>query len=260
MADPFDDIRWKLRRAREHLHAADAISTEFLQSYIYSVKSKIQRDGRHTIRIAEAKPIPPMFGITLGEVAHQIRSALDHLMFVLARPTTTRELESVQFPIYATRQRFRRNARRLMPGVKRGVVSVVASFQPYHSATQPKTILLRQLQEIDNWSKHRKLPLTAVSVQSGTVLSITIDGNPVHIDAYKVYPGALKPDTVVARLRYADRSAYKRVVHMTAELTFIPVLDDSMPRVVSGIEVIRLLSNVGQFVENELLPAFRRFV
>ena len=102
-----------------------------------------------------------------------MRSSLDHLMWLLARPKTAKQESDVQFPLLrplprvrgvnrdSSRKRFAGTSH-MMPGVSRGVRTLVEGLQPYHSRKRPKTALLGQLNAISNRDKHRTLATTAV--------------------------------------------------------------------------------------------------
>ena len=162
--DPLFEIRAKLGRANEHLKALNKALDDFYQSDFYARGMKQDRKGGVVLYVKSVKPVPPIVSILAGETVHQLRSVLDHLMWLLAKPTRKQESD-VAFPLVSTRLRFR-GTRQKMPGVPRGVRTVVESLQPYHSRKWPDTALLGVIQAISNRDKHRTLATTAVSLES----------------------------------------------------------------------------------------------
>src|SRR5215210_3892658 len=106
MSDPLDSVRWKLWRARQHIVAVHDTAHSFLQSEFYSFRFEQERKGRLVVKITEAQSMPPVLGVLIGDAAHNLRSALDHLMFLLARPQTETEERYVQFPLVDRRRKF----------------------------------------------------------------------------------------------------------------------------------------------------------
>jgi hypothetical protein len=121
-----------------------------------------------------ANPFPPLWGVLLGDVVHDLRSALDHLAWTLYKrgntPNLSDKLERhVLFPISDDRVRYNDSLRRKLPGVRRADLKLVRKFQPYHA---PKRLLLRHalfvLDELSRYDKHRTIqPVVPVPERSG---------------------------------------------------------------------------------------------
>lgn len=256
MAAPLDSVRWKLWRAQQHVEAVHDTAHEFLQSDFYAFGMEQDRKGRLVLKIVEAQPMPPVLSVLIGDAAHNLRSALDHLMFLLARPRTEAQERYVQFPLMDRRRKFA-GTKGNMPGVARGVWTAVERLQPYHRRKWPDTALLGHISVIDNWDKHRTLTTTAAALE-GSRLNLTINGS-TSLRRRESFRGRIEPGAIVARLEmgYSEVGAK---VEVNSELTLMPVFGDRMPKQIRGLPVISTLGNAGMFIENEVLPRFERFL
>jgi hypothetical protein len=74
MADPFEDIGWKIRRAYQHFEALNDMARSFLTNF-YRFEAQI--DGQHRVKlvITHVEPMPPEMSLLIGDVAHNLRSA-----------------------------------------------------------------------------------------------------------------------------------------------------------------------------------------
>ena len=94
---------------------------------------------RHSIilTVASIQPIPPTWGLRLGDVAHGFRNSLDHLAWALVQRGQTHNLSAkqsrrVQFPIFMTRAEFNGSLKTNLPGVRLADIAKVRRCQPYH--------------------------------------------------------------------------------------------------------------------------------
>src|SRR5262249_37275828 len=184
-------------------------------------------------------------GIYVGEAAHQLRSALDHIMFIFCSPTTEQEERRVQFPLVESPEHFvgkiGRGTAHMMPSIRGGiggpVWTLIESLQPYHSGKRPETELLGQIQVIDNWDKHRRI-LTAAASATGIDMNI-LNKSGATIE-HQVFHGILEPGAMLASGTIKQPSGSLNVV-MQPELALLPVFDKRMAKEIQGRPVINLL-------------------
>src|SRR5579864_4992836 len=84
--DRIHGIRLKIERAKEHIRDLDAAIKRFVQEQPYTLGAKPHRipEIEHTtLYVAEVKPIPDCISLIVGDAIHNLRSALDHLMWQL---------------------------------------------------------------------------------------------------------------------------------------------------------------------------------
>jgi len=201
--------------------------------------------------------MPPMLSFMLGDCAHNLRSALDHLAFLICRPRTEREEASVEFPITSSYARFR-STRYKMPHAPRGYRTAVERLQPYHRRTNPESVALWHLQEINNWDKHRLLLTTAASLVDSNI-EVTILRGSTSVVRIEKFRGLLKPGTVLSRVQVGESEAGAQV-YVKPQLTVAPVFDDRMPKKIRGLSAPDSLARAAIFIEFTVLPALEPFV
>lgn len=257
MPNALDDIRWKLWRAKEHVQAVHDTAHAFLKSDFYRLVLYQDESGRLAAKVGELKRVPPVLSVLIGDAVHNLRSALDNLAFLIAKPTTRGEERDVQFPLVNVPREFQGTCRKRLPNADPAVVAEVERLQPYHSRTWPETALLWQLIKMSNWDKHRAL-ISAAAFLEASRLNIRISGK-TNVRSNEVVRGVLEPNAVIVRLEmgYSEADAH---VEMDPEFTFMPVFDQRMPEPIRGRPVISTLARTGQFIETEVLPMFTRFL
>lgn len=262
MSDRLDDIRVKIGRAQEHLEVLNDTANAFLQSDFYTLAFDADQKRRQiVVKATKVQPMPPVIGVLIGDTAHQLRSILDHLMWLLAKPTSEKAAQLVQFPLVRSHRNFVRHTRHMMPGVARGVRTLVERLQPYHRRKWPETGLLGQLQVISNWDKHRTLTTAAASIEGNKVnLRIIGAGIDQRVTSEEKFRGILKSDTVLARIDVSSSLPEGTTVHVNPELGLLPVFDEGMPKPIRRSPVINTLGRAGNFISNKVIPMFERFL
>ena len=80
----------KLDRASHHLACLDAKVREWTEGKPHRYVTKIDRKShKKFVNIRLLKPPPDEFRLIIGDCLHNLRSALDSLVYELASPTTT---------------------------------------------------------------------------------------------------------------------------------------------------------------------------
>lgn len=110
------------------------------------------------------------YGVLIGDIAHNLRSALDHLAWELVRIGSDRQPRMprmVQFPCCDTPGEFRAELGKRLPGVGAEYIAAIEDLQPYKRGKLPQFIQrgapLKRLVEISNKDKHQVLiPVLAV--------------------------------------------------------------------------------------------------
>lgn len=144
------------------------------------------------------------WGLALGDVLHQLRATLDHLLYAIAighRPLTRKEEWNLHFPIFKDATDFNADKRvcKLWDGSMNYWQSVIggAAFtavkltQPYERyKADPTSDPLWHLHKLDNIDKHRTiLVLDNRASVSGTARSATME-MPFDVIKEPVKPGA----------------------------------------------------------------------
>jgi len=166
MTHPLDGARAKIKRAGQHLRRLDAETDAFAKTHRghFTANPQRQSDGwdlwivRYIADQPKVEP-PLRIGAIAGDVAHNLRSALDHLVCQLSQGTCT----DTQFPICDTEELWRAELKKKrLDGVGDRHRAMIERVQPYHGRQIGRS--LRALREMSNADKHRLLtPVTAVS-------------------------------------------------------------------------------------------------
>ncbi len=225
----------RVSRAGEHLgelvRQIEAVRQEQFDAIAWDFDA--DRPGEIKVVANEEIFVPlPGFGILVGEVAYNLRAALDYLIYELAILDSGNIVNGTQFPIedkpkgFASRQK-----RGWLGGLNPAHIAAVESLQPYrgHNWT-------RALRDISNPDKHRNLVYSQGSY------------------GLRVYPRA-------DRLRFLDipgkvSSAHHPVtgeeVHVKMDLSLEIQFSDGTP-VVQTLEILK--SNVADVLDG-FKPAF----
>jgi hypothetical protein len=238
---PLDGALLRLDRANVHLDELKASieglrrSQEkeiFAQEQFKFIPLPISRplEGKTTARV----DIPLIWPILTGEVAYHLRSALDYLIFELAKKDSGSERDRTQFPIESftvdspnenKRRGFAARKDTYLAGLNQAHIDAIETLQPYKGVNWTKT-----LQAISNPDKHRKL--TAV-LGRGTGKSTRETGPSGSFD-YK--PGQV----------FRGSGAIYTDDYFNLEYTLDVTLADGMPLIVTLDD---LVSNVCKTIE-----------
>ena len=181
----------KADRAQIHLRSLDRLVAEFRASEPYTVVAQpTDTPGRTEYRLHIHKSTPPEISTTIGDILHNLRSALDSLAYEIAlrgldRPMTTEEERACVFPVTETPERFDQffdetskhehtRIRAALYGDRaRAALRSVQPFRIHEEAIRHGVQVtdtyeqeyrwseLHRLTQLSNLDKHRRLTLTA---------------------------------------------------------------------------------------------------
>ena len=180
---PLDGPTSKILRAKEHLKK---LRTE-ADAFIKENKHRIVIGERHvdsdyySLRAEVSKPPPIEWGVVVGEIAHDLRSALDGIVWQLIilngiDPSTLLRPKP-QFPVFLIEETERgpcymRDGKPMIHGrITDKQEALIERLQPYNRPT-PNRDALWLLHELNNADKHR-LVLAAAAESSMFVLAET---------------------------------------------------------------------------------------
>jgi hypothetical protein len=164
-AAALDGIHAKLARADKHLEALDSELRAFAEKEPYGFRGEVDtQTSRWVARFELREPIPIELSVTVGDIVHNLRSALDHIAFALV-PKASRW--RTMFPIYDDPEEFlcavripaKRN-RGPLGGLQPDSLAfaLIESTQPYAGGNPPETLHpLRVLADLNNEDKHRTI-------------------------------------------------------------------------------------------------------
>ena len=112
---------------------------------------------QHVSRWIDDTPkVPADYSIRIGEIAYNLRSALDHLVWQLVLAKGACPSTNNAFPIYQDEEKYKNNATRKLKGVAPIHCDLIEEFQTYHGQRGVGAHLW-MLDIICNIDKHRRL-------------------------------------------------------------------------------------------------------
>lgn len=170
MAHPLDGAFARVVRAEEHLaELSQAIARcTLLDSDRDAIAAVAEFDPKamnkwDKLYVLMGVDVPHVFSILIGEICYNLRSALDYLIWELARLDSGGVKERTQFPIEDTPDGFMGRRQTFLNGINHSHVALIETLQPYKGCHW--TQLLRDLSNPD---KHRHL--TPVRGQTSVVI------------------------------------------------------------------------------------------
>jgi hypothetical protein len=242
VAHSLDSTRLKLARAREHFKQLDTERRAFLdtQPFLY-VPHYDNETGRHEIRVRKLADPPLRLGLLAGDVIHNYRAALDHLVYQVAGHGPRGESgrgDRTQFPIFDRKRDFDSHIATYLKGVPKEAVPVFELFQPYMGGER----LIAMVAALDDRDKHRVLTPVAAAPFAGRLR--LIESNATRVETLKG-PIYLDDGAVVCVFWTAPK------VHVVAhfELDTTLVFGDQTGETLSLTD----LANFGNLVDTILL-------
>lgn len=150
--DIFRSTRLKVERAKHHIDDLNIKSTSFLRKHRHLIIIDNPETGLRGLGIDDNEPIPDSFGLIIGDALHNLRSALDHLIWALVSGYNLPQPKRVQFP-------FARDANALVKAIDemkisaagQPIVDILKRIAPYPGGDDE----LCSLHELEIIDKHR---------------------------------------------------------------------------------------------------------
>lgn len=127
--------------------------------------------GAVVYRIDRTMEVPDHWPLIVGDAIHDLRSALDHLMWQLAivhlgRVPTAREARNIQFPEVRKLKDFATD--RYLKYINTSDIDRIKPFQPYRRLNRGQLHPLPKLVRLSNIDKHRRIHLLVTIPQSAS--------------------------------------------------------------------------------------------
>jgi len=179
--------------------------------------TRIENDpqtGENLVVLNVAQSPPPEWGAWVGEIVHNTRSALDHLIWQLAcstvgDPDRSTPLDewwgNLQFPIFYKPKRIPKNFRNAVRNRLHNVPAVaqdrIENEQPYNTfPSDPPSDLLARLAELSNIDKHQTLHVIGHYITPTTAPIVELDPSNYSItNRWDRGPGPIKANEVLTR-------------------------------------------------------------
>lgn len=155
LPNPRTKVEWAKRRIQDLSVCLDT----FFQARPYSVVEELNpQTGKSAYRVRILEAIPTDVACSVGDVVHNLRGALDHLLHRIM-PSTALWTRSSAFPVAQSAHEYRSTKHRRLKGLPQALVDRIDLLQPYKGGNDA----IWRLHELDCIDKHRLLLTFAVA-------------------------------------------------------------------------------------------------
>lgn len=222
MSPSLDGPRLKLDRAKEHIDALDRELNVFFESHSNRQAVEYAFDGTwHIIRTDPPldEPLPPRISLICGDIIHNIRCALDHLVWQLVLVEGNEPDRWNSFPIYSKAEDFASRVRS-PKDPKRSPLhgidpdgeawALIEGEQPYNRwklGEDPAGHMLSGLAFFSNVDKHRTLMTQMLMPQEDTIwdaVTWNLDARLLEYRRTPRRPISQEGKTEILGLRFSD--------------------------------------------------------
>ena len=249
----FNGARLKLQRAESQ---AKQIRREFAEWFSvennpYSLSVENDGSAREWWVVWRVhKPLPEMWPVRIGEIVHNLRSALDHVIYEASAPAPDgNPLAGTEFPIFLEEEPYRKTRRGgglyKIRGLSPEAKAFVERCQPF-TCGNPKGHFLWILQELSNADKHRLLNFASTYNIKGDMI---MEWEPAvsGIEWTRLTSqGKLEDGAEFFRICVTGASPDTKA-DVTGQFAYAVLFDESVPST-AKLPVWRVLEGAGKFV------------
>ena len=178
---PLAGLRHRIYRAEKQINALEGASRRFFEEHPYRIIADEfnSQASRYALRVEGGVELPVPFGITVGEIVHNLRAALDGLICQLLLLPAGGDADVIctesGFPIRILQPDAKRVGRRrpfawkspLIAGLPQPLKARIEGLQPYRRGNGGQFGPLWSLEELNNSDKHRVIPV--IGTRSGAM-------------------------------------------------------------------------------------------
>lgn len=248
----------KLRRAREHLDTLKAETDAWLRSKPYRLSDDVDVQTGEKLLMAElTEPVPTRFSAIVGDFVHNMRSALDNLVYDLADAhtgvgnLTQRQIKDLAFPMWNKPPKADEERARIGP-LKPEARAFIKEAQPHTRGDESSAYLPWILHDLSVKDKHRFPHLGVLHPER---ISFFKPGTSGFIVAESTW-GTLEGRAEIAR--YSSSDGNHAVVDMNNPPTFFVGFGEGSEDSVRGKPVVAVLREMERYVSNEIVAPLVR--
>jgi len=156
---PLETIDWRLERAEQHLSTLDHEQATFfsrLEEKDRRITGHFDSDASEYVFSLNGDPPDPRIGLIVGEFGHNLRAALDNLLWQLVLLRGGSPTRKTQFPIYESRERYQ-SSLGMLRGISADDRALIEAYQPFQIGNGAPDAYLALLAWLSNVDKHRVL-------------------------------------------------------------------------------------------------------
>lgn len=167
----------KVHRAQAHFDVLDAEVRSFLRTKPYFVSMKREPEINGVVVCAEALQKPPAtWSVVIGDCVHNLRTALDYLVWQLVKANDGTLTYREEFPVFTNSRDYAQNTSSKIGGVSDLAAERIESLQPYSGRNDWRQDLVT-LHDLDRFDKHRALQVTGFVLSGFRMATATSNGN-----------------------------------------------------------------------------------
>ncbi len=251
----------KLDWALHHLQGLESEIAIWLESKPHRLIHDFDIKSGEKLLMAELlEPVPPKFTLIIGDCLHNLRSALDNLVYELAiaytgiDPLPERRARVLEFPIFTDRTMTPGECRNKIGCIHPDAQAIIKELQPYERGKDARKYTLSVLHDLSIKDKHR---FPHVASFSPRTISLYIPGHGGIVNA-KPNWGAIEGRTEI--LRYFSPTGDYAEVDMQKPPTFFVAFGKGSPDVIYGARVESVLSELYKWITRKVVPPLRPFL
>lgn len=254
MAHPLDGPRGKIERAKDHLADLQAKVRQFLADGPYSVFEEVDADtGENVVRVRVRLPVPPRVTAIVGDLAHNLRSALDYLARQLVLANGSTPDTSTEYPIFWDPKAYKAGFARKVRGMSKPAVALIDRTQPY-LFPEPTQHPFYAIHHLDIEDKHHDWLIVGSAVRD---ITIGKDVKDLYIESMTIggpqFHAPLKDGAELWRYKFGPGTD----VNVKSEITFDVAFDQTgAGKGQSVIPLCQQLINVCERGIEEFRPLF----
>jgi len=210
---PLEGSKFKVERAKEHFQQLEANIKTFHASKPYRiVVEEESQSGDQLYRVKIKKQPPPMWATIIGDIVHNLRSALDLLVNDAVRANGNTPNRDTGFPVYKSADAFKSGFSGKVRGASTKAINVIRNLEPYKDGNEA----LWHIHCLDIADKHRLILSVGSAYRNFNVVlkmrvpwaeGEIVESPPIAIrPADRLYP--LKNGAVVMCVKAAARMSH----------------------------------------------------
>jgi hypothetical protein len=250
----------RLDRALYHLESLKAEVRAWADERPYRTWSDFDVNDLYKLTWLEVlHPPSAELSLIVGDCIHNLRAALDNLIYELAvahhggRVPSNVEGKSA-FPIFSESAQFARKRKDMIGGIAPAAQAVIESLQPYNRGGKFRRSPLWQLNQLSNEDKHR-LPHVVLFAQLGVAFFVPDN---LTIDDIEPIFSLIESRAPIARYPSFDKTGAEVDVQPTPSVSI--GFGQRVPKQLRSMAVPLRLAFIHNHIVNSVLPPLRRFI